>query len=103
MFDGFFWRFLLLSFVDLDRSLGFVPGPVVMQLAHVDIGRGRQELSSTPFDDALARGSGRRGRRFKSCHPDRVSASEALTRVGEASLGASTAAKYGKYSNEDEN
>src|SRR5664279_804699 len=44
MFDGFFWRFLLLSFVDLDRSLGFVPGPVVMQLAHVDIGRGRQEL-----------------------------------------------------------
>jgi len=35
----------VLSFVDLDRSLGFVPGPVVMQLAHVDIGRGRQELS----------------------------------------------------------
>jgi len=34
----------LLSFVDLDRSLGFVPGPVVMQLAQVDIGRGRQEL-----------------------------------------------------------
>jgi hypothetical protein len=34
----------LLSFVDLDRSLGFVPGPVVRQLAHVDIGRGRQEL-----------------------------------------------------------
>ena len=34
----------MLSFVDLDRSLGFVPGPVVMQLAHVDIGRGRPEL-----------------------------------------------------------
>ena len=34
----------MLSFVDLDRSLGFVPGPVVRQLAHVDIGRGRQEL-----------------------------------------------------------
>ena len=25
---------------------------------------------STPFDGNLARGSGRRGRRFKSCHPD---------------------------------
>ena len=34
----------MLSFVDLDRCLGFVPGPVVMQLANVDIGRGRQEL-----------------------------------------------------------
>ena len=34
----------MLSFVDLDRSLGFVPGPVVMQLAQIDIGRGRQEL-----------------------------------------------------------
>ena len=34
----------MLSFVDLDRSVGFVPGPVVMQLARVDIGRGREEL-----------------------------------------------------------
>ncbi len=34
----------MLSFVDLDRSLGSVPGPVVMQLARVDIGRGREEL-----------------------------------------------------------
>ena len=34
----------MLSFVDLDRSLRFVPGPVVMQLAQIDIGRGRQEL-----------------------------------------------------------
>ena len=34
----------MLSFVDLDRSLVFVPVPVVMQLAQVDIGRGRQEL-----------------------------------------------------------
>ena len=33
-----------MSFVDLDRSLGLVPDPVVMQLAHVDIGRGREEL-----------------------------------------------------------
>ena len=32
------------SFVDLDRSLGFVPGPVVRKLANVDIGRGREEL-----------------------------------------------------------
>ena len=34
----------MLSFVDLDRSLAFVPGPVVVQLAHVDMGRGREEL-----------------------------------------------------------
>ncbi len=34
----------MLSFVDLDRSLSAVPGPVVMQLARVDIGRGREEL-----------------------------------------------------------
>jgi len=34
----------VLSFVDLDRSLGSVPGPVVTQLAHVDIGRGREDL-----------------------------------------------------------
>ncbi len=32
------------SFVDLDRSLGSVPGAVVTQLARVDIGRGREEL-----------------------------------------------------------
>jgi hypothetical protein len=31
---------------------------------------------SMPVDDSLARGSGRRGRRFKSCHPDRVSAGQ---------------------------
>jgi Fic family protein len=34
----------VLSFLDLERSLGSVPGPVVTQLAHVDIGRGREEL-----------------------------------------------------------
>ena len=34
----------MLSFVDLDRSLGSVPGPVVTQLARVDLGRGREEL-----------------------------------------------------------
>jgi len=38
---------------------------------------------STPVGDNPARGSGRRGRRFKSCHPDCIPASEALTRVGE--------------------
>jgi hypothetical protein len=35
---------LLLSVVDLNRSLGSVPGPVVRHLARVDIGRGQQEL-----------------------------------------------------------
>src|SRR5665811_1451521 len=44
MFDGFLQEVPLLSFVDLDRCLGLVPGPVVVQLAHVDIGRGREEL-----------------------------------------------------------
>ncbi|HEY5822443.1 MAG TPA: Fic family protein [Propionibacteriaceae bacterium] len=34
----------MLSFVDLDRSLGSVPGPVVTQLSRVDLGRGREEL-----------------------------------------------------------
>jgi len=34
----------MLSFVDLDRSLGSVPGPVVRQLAGVDVGRGREDL-----------------------------------------------------------
>jgi Fic family protein len=34
----------VLSFVDLDRSLAMVPGPVVRQLGRVDIGRGREEL-----------------------------------------------------------
>ncbi len=34
----------MLSFVDLDRSLGSVPGAVVSQLRRVDIGRGREEL-----------------------------------------------------------
>lgn len=34
----------MLSFVDLDRSLGSVPGPVVTQLARVDVGRGREDL-----------------------------------------------------------
>jgi len=34
----------VLSFVDLDRLLGMVPGPVVMRLARVDVGRGREEL-----------------------------------------------------------
>ena len=40
----------MLSFVDLDRSLGFVPGPVVMQLAHVDIGRVRHSDRHTLTD-----------------------------------------------------
>ena len=34
----------MLSFVELDRSLGSVPGPVVTRLGRVDIGRGREEL-----------------------------------------------------------
>lgn len=34
----------MLSFVELERSLGSVPGPVVRQLARVDFGRGREEL-----------------------------------------------------------
>lgn len=34
----------MLSFVDLDRSLGSVPGPVVTELSRVDTGRGREEL-----------------------------------------------------------
>lgn len=34
----------MLSFVDLNRSLGLVPGPVVRRLAQVDLGRGREEL-----------------------------------------------------------
>jgi Fic family protein len=32
------------SFADLDRSLGTVPGPVVMRLSRADTGRGREEL-----------------------------------------------------------
>lgn len=32
------------SFTQLDRSLGAVPGPVVMQLSRVDTGRGREDL-----------------------------------------------------------
>ena len=31
---------------------------------------------STPIGDTPARGSGRRGRRFKSCHPDRIPAGQ---------------------------
>ncbi len=34
----------MLSFVDLDRSLASVPGPVVTALARVDVGRGREDL-----------------------------------------------------------
>jgi Fic family protein len=34
----------VLSFVDLDRSLGSVPGAVVVKLSRVDLGRGREEL-----------------------------------------------------------
>lgn len=34
----------MLSFVDLDRSLGSVPGSVVMKLARVDLGKGREDL-----------------------------------------------------------
>lgn len=34
----------MLSFVDLDRSLGTVPGAVVTQLGRVDTSRGREEL-----------------------------------------------------------
>jgi Fic family protein len=32
------------SFADLDRSLGAVPGPVVMRLSRVDTGRGREQM-----------------------------------------------------------
>lgn len=32
------------SFADLDRSLGAVPGSVVMRLSRIDTGRGREEL-----------------------------------------------------------
>ena len=32
------------SFVDLDRLLATVPGPVVTQLSEVDVGRGRADL-----------------------------------------------------------
>ncbi len=38
MFSGLLEEVRVLSFVDLDRSLSAVPGPVVMQLARVDIG-----------------------------------------------------------------
>jgi len=41
------------SFVDLDRSLGSVPGPVVAKLARVDIGRGREELFSNQLPALL--------------------------------------------------
>lgn len=34
----------MLSFGNLDRSLSAVPGPVVMELARVDFGRGREDL-----------------------------------------------------------
>lgn len=34
----------MLSFVNLDRSLGTVPGPVVTDLGRADVGRGREEL-----------------------------------------------------------
>jgi Fic family protein len=39
--------------VDLDRSLGSVPGPVVMQLGRVDGGRGREELFRTQLPALL--------------------------------------------------
>jgi hypothetical protein len=35
--------------------------------------QGASLTCSTPVGDTLARGSGRRGRRFKSCHPDQCS------------------------------
>ena len=58
---------------------------------------------STPVCDDPARGSGRRGRRFKSCHPDRVSAGQRpLPELVRASLAARTAAKYRKYRNKSE-
>lgn len=44
----------MLSFVDLDRSLGSVPGAVVVQLARVDIGRGREELYRNQVPALLA-------------------------------------------------
>src|SRR5665647_3046454 len=47
--------------------------------------------------------SGRRGRRFKSCHPDRVSAGQMpLPELVRASLAACTAAKYRQYRNKSE-
>jgi hypothetical protein len=58
---------------------------------------------STPFGDNPARGSGRRGRRFKSCHPDRVSAGQRpLPELVRASLAACTATKYRQYRNKSE-
>jgi len=58
---------------------------------------------STPVGDTPARGSGRRGRRFKSCHPDRVSAGQRpLPELARASLAASTATKYRQYRNKSE-
>lgn len=44
MFPADGWEAPVLSFVDLDRSLGLVPGRVVTQLSRVDTGRGREEL-----------------------------------------------------------
>lgn len=44
----------LLSFVDLERSLAAVPGPVVTQLRRVDIGRGREELFANQLPALLS-------------------------------------------------
>ena len=47
--------------------------------------------------------SGRRGRRFKSCHPDCIPAGQRpLPELVRASLAASTAAKYRQYRNKSE-
>jgi len=52
---------------------------------------------------AVARSSGRRGRRFKSCHPDCIPAGQRpLPELVRASLAASTAAKYRQYRNKSE-
>ena len=41
------------SFVDLDRCLGMVPGVVVTRLAHIDRGRGREDLFRNQLPELL--------------------------------------------------
>src|ERR1035437_9472317 len=63
----------------------------------------RHRSYSTALQRTVVPRSGRRGRRFKSCHPDRVSAGRRpLSELVRASLAASTAAKYRKYRNKSE-
>ena len=52
------------SFADLDRSLGAVPGSVVMRLSRIDTGRGREELYRNQLP-ALLTELALRARKFK--------------------------------------